>query len=190
MARSAESSVARSPPPFVSKHERKDIDMADETEGCLGCLGLMILGGIVLGVIAAVQTYVAAIQTERVLFGLLTAVPTGLAAGALVALIAGSYRKKSALGPLPYVSYCRSTSGLRGTYLKSSVPPPSSDENTTAEDSVEAEIVEGENDDAQEFRSGQPESQSASTENCPKCGFSFKWDGTRCGHCHYTAPSN
>lgn len=163
--------------------------MADETEGCLGCLGLMILGGIVLGVIAAVQTYVAAIRTERVMFGLLTAVPTGLAAGALVALIAGRYRKKRSLGPLPYVSYCRSTSGLRGTYLKGSVPPPSSDQGASTEDSIEAEIVDVP-DDAQSFRSGEAESQSASTENCPKCGFSFKWDGTRCGHCHYTAPSN
>lgn len=24
---------------------------------------------------------------------------------------------------------------------------------------------------------------------CPKCGFTFQWDGTHCGHCKYTKPA-
>ncbi len=24
---------------------------------------------------------------------------------------------------------------------------------------------------------------------CPKCGFTFQWDGTLCGHCKYTKPA-
>lgn len=24
---------------------------------------------------------------------------------------------------------------------------------------------------------------------CPKCGFTFQWDGTTCGHCGYTRPA-
>ncbi|MBM3983631.1 MAG: hypothetical protein FJ304_25845 [Planctomycetes bacterium] len=24
---------------------------------------------------------------------------------------------------------------------------------------------------------------------CPKCGFTFQWDGTTCGHCKYTRPA-
>jgi hypothetical protein len=158
----------------------------DDKEGCWGCLGLIIILVVISGIIAAVQAYAAAIRTERVVYGVLTAVPTGLIAGGLVGLIAGKYRQKVKLGPLPFFSYLRSTSGLRRTYLPSSVPAPPPDQSASSEEAGEAEAGEAEAVQAEVVEEEAGDAQNA----CPQCGFNYKWDGTRCGHCHYVATSH
>jgi hypothetical protein len=120
----------------------------NDGEGCLGCLGLLLVIGIIWGIFAAVQAYASAVSTQRIVFALVAAVPTGLVAGGLVGWIAGKYRQKAKLGPLPYFSYFRGTPGLRKTYLPNSALAPSSDKNASSEQPVQAELVDAETSDA------------------------------------------
>jgi hypothetical protein len=159
----------------------------NDNEGCLGCLGLLLVIGIIWGIFAAFQAYASAVSTQRIVLALVAAVPTGLVAGGLVGWIAGKYRQKAKLGPLPFLSCFRGTGSLRKTYLPNSESVPSSDENPSAEQPVQAEVVDAKTADAEKAGRDETASNAASEDKCPKCGFSYKWDGVRCGHCQYVA---
>ena len=113
-----------------------------DSEGCVGCIALIVLGGIIWAVVAIVHAYVSAITGERVLYAILAALPTGLIVGALVSLVAGKYRQKASLGPLPFLAYFHNKATLQKKYLPSSADVTSAEETDDAEDVVDAETVD------------------------------------------------
>ncbi len=114
----------------------------DDGAGCVGCITLIAIGGVIWGVVAIVHAYVSAITGEQVLYAMLAALPTGLIVGALVSLVAGKYRQKASLGPLPFLAYFQNKGTLQKKYLPSSVDVSSADKTDDAEDIVDAETVD------------------------------------------------
>ena len=97
----------------------KGHNMADTGEtGCAwGCGILMVLFGL-YWVFAGLAWYASAFDVTTALWtGLVGGAPVGAGVGALTCVLAGKYKEKADLGPLPYQSYWMSLKALRAKFL-------------------------------------------------------------------------
>jgi hypothetical protein len=97
--------------------------MSKQEEGCAGagcgCLGLIVLAGIV---ISAIQAYAAAFDTARLIIGAVVGGLAGAGCAVIAPYIGQGYRKKAEVGPLRWFDCITGTAQLRTKYL--GAPPP------------------------------------------------------------------